>query len=244
MKYCNQFFPQNINLMVLIHVALSVAAVYFFQHFNISFECNVALFVSPIVFPLAFSINSDYQRREKVYYDHSYITLFFCVFAHSRPERKIGFSRKSVQIKPKLVIFLLGDIQSSLGHIFAFRRTNNAQNLTQLISERRVIVLDDNNKVNFFYDNKITFMYIYVCENFLYCLPKVLEDLASFKSAGISWYFIMRELKNPAELDSQWVQDIHKKLKKVLLLLIGRNYCVTRNFLVFSTLNAISKNSP
>ena len=87
-------------------------------------------------------------------------------------------------------------------------------------------------------------MYIYVCENFLYCLPKVLEDLASFKSAGISWYFIMRELKNPAELDSQWVQDIHKKLKKVLLLLIGRNYCVTRNFLVFSTLNAISKNSP
>ena len=41
-------FVQNLNFMVLVHVLISVAAVYMFQTFDISFDTNVALFVSPI----------------------------------------------------------------------------------------------------------------------------------------------------------------------------------------------------
>ena len=62
-------FVQNVNLMVIIHVLISCISVYLYQTYNISFECNVAFIVSPIVFPLAFSINSDFQRREKVLED-------------------------------------------------------------------------------------------------------------------------------------------------------------------------------
>ena len=55
--------------MVLVHIVISTLAVFLFQYYNISFDVNVALFVPPIVFPIAFSINSDYQRREKVLED-------------------------------------------------------------------------------------------------------------------------------------------------------------------------------
>ena len=59
-------FIGNINFMVLIQMCLAGVAVYMFTTFDITFEAHVALFLSPIIFPLAFSINTDFQRREKV----------------------------------------------------------------------------------------------------------------------------------------------------------------------------------
>ena len=48
---------------------MAVVSVYFFQWADISFDIPVNLFVTPIAFPLAFSINTDFQRREKVLED-------------------------------------------------------------------------------------------------------------------------------------------------------------------------------
>ena len=59
-------FIGNINFMVLIQMCLAGVAVYIFTIFDITLEVHVALFLSPIIFPLAFLINADFQRREKV----------------------------------------------------------------------------------------------------------------------------------------------------------------------------------
>ena len=111
-------FFQNINFMVVIQMAIAMIAVYIFQTFKISFDVHVSLFVSPIVFPLAFSINTDFQRREKV-----------------------------------------------------------------------------------------------------------LEDLAVFKSSGMVWYFCMREWKQSADLDNDWITAVYSKLKSLLFHL--REYLLT-----------------
>lgn len=111
-------FTQNFNYMVFIQMAIAGITTYLFQHFDIAFDVHVSLFVSPIVFPLAFSINTDFQRREKV-----------------------------------------------------------------------------------------------------------LEDLANFKSAGMLWYFCMREWKQAAELDDAWMNAVHSKLKSMLFHL--REYLLT-----------------
>ena len=113
-------FLQHLNIMVFFHISITMIAVYLFQKYTITFDINVALFVSPIVFPLAFSINSDFQRREKV-----------------------------------------------------------------------------------------------------------LEDLAMFKSAGVSWFFSMRELKEPSGLDKHWLRTVRNTLIS-LLFLIGE-YLLTSN---------------
>ena len=105
-------FIGNINFMVLIQMCLAGAAVYVFTTFDITFEAHVALFLSPIIFPLAFSINTDFQRREKV-----------------------------------------------------------------------------------------------------------LDDLANFKSASMVWYFCMRDWKEAAGLDDQFLNTCHKKLNSMLYYL-------------------------
>ena len=56
-------FIGNINFMVLIQMCLAGVAVYIFTIFDITLEVHVALFLSPIIFPLAFLINADFQRR-------------------------------------------------------------------------------------------------------------------------------------------------------------------------------------
>lgn len=111
-------FAQNINLMVIIQMVIAGVSVYIFQLYGISFELHVTLFVSPIVFPLAFSINTDFQRREKV-----------------------------------------------------------------------------------------------------------LEDLAQFKSSGMVWYFCMRDWKQAAQLDNDWIGSVHAKLRSLLFHL--REYLLT-----------------
>ena len=111
-------FAQNINFMVLLQMLFAGLAVYVFQTYDIWFDLHVTLFVSPIVFPLAFSINTDFQRREKV-----------------------------------------------------------------------------------------------------------LEDLAQCKSSGMIWYFCMRDWKQPAQLDNEWISVVHSKLKTMLFHL--REYLLT-----------------
>lgn len=113
-----QSFLQNFNFMVLFQMLIAGVAVYLFQKFNIAFDLHVTLFVSPIVFPLAFSIDADFQRREKV-----------------------------------------------------------------------------------------------------------LEDLAQFKSSGMVWYFCMRDWKQAAQLDNDWITAVQDKLRSVLFHL--REYLLT-----------------
>ena len=113
----NSFF-QNFNFMVLVQMALAAVAVYLSTYFKLEFDVNVNLFVSPIVFPLAFAINADFQRREKV-----------------------------------------------------------------------------------------------------------LDDLANFKAAAMTWFFCMRDWREAAHLDKMWMQAVHLKLKSILFH--TREYLVT-----------------
>ena len=77
-------FIENFNFMVILQNAIAILAVWLFDKYNIYFNFHIGLFVSPIVFPLAFSINTDFQRREKVLDDlanckSSAMVLFFCM---------------------------------------------------------------------------------------------------------------------------------------------------------------------
>ena len=77
-------FVQNFNIMVLIQIGVAVVSIYLFHSFKISFDIPISFFVSPIVFPLAFSINTDFQRREKVLedlaiYKSSGMAWYFCM---------------------------------------------------------------------------------------------------------------------------------------------------------------------
>lgn len=62
-------FFENFNLMVILQMALAGLVTYACKSLNIVYDVHVSLFISPIVFPLAFSINTDFQRREKVLED-------------------------------------------------------------------------------------------------------------------------------------------------------------------------------
>ena len=77
-------FVENFNFMVILQMIFAGIAIFLFDHYDIHYNFNVALFVSPIVFPLAFSINTDFQRREKVLDDlanfkASSMLYFFCM---------------------------------------------------------------------------------------------------------------------------------------------------------------------
>ena len=80
---CRSFIA-NFNFMVILQMTVAAVSVYIFNYLDIAFDFHVSLFVSPIVFPLAFSINTDFQRREKVLEDlalfkSSSMLWFFCM---------------------------------------------------------------------------------------------------------------------------------------------------------------------
>ena len=54
---------------------------------------------------------------------------------------------------------------------------------------------------------------------------KVLDDLANFKSAAMVWFFCMRDWKEAAGLDDQFLKTCHIKLKSMLFYL--REYLLT-----------------
>ena len=62
-------FAQNLNVMVVLQMVLAAMSVYIFQVYNISFDIHVCLFVSPIVFPLAFCIDTDFQVLISMFFD-------------------------------------------------------------------------------------------------------------------------------------------------------------------------------
>ena len=62
-------FLNNFNMNVFVNMSLAALCVYIFLKYSIAFDINPVWVVSPIVFPLAFSINTDFQRREKVLED-------------------------------------------------------------------------------------------------------------------------------------------------------------------------------
>jgi len=59
-------FVENFNFMVFLQMSLAALVTFLCKHFDIVYDVHVSLFISPIVFPLAFSINTDFQRKEKV----------------------------------------------------------------------------------------------------------------------------------------------------------------------------------
>ena len=54
---------------------------------------------------------------------------------------------------------------------------------------------------------------------------KVLDDLANFKAAGMSWFFCMRDWRPVAQLDIFWMKAVHQKLKSMLFYM--REYLLT-----------------
>ena len=105
-------FIQNFNFMVLMQMSLAGASVYVFTYFGIYYDLHIGLFVSPIVFPLAFSINIDFQRREKVLEDlaafkSSSMVWFFCMRDWKLPSGLDEEWMKATQQKLKSILFHL-----------------------------------------------------------------------------------------------------------------------------------------
>ena len=105
-------FIRNFNFMVLIQMCLAGVAVYIFTRFDITFDVHVSLFVSPIVFPLAFSINTDFQRREKVLDDlanfkSAAMVWFFCMRDWKEAAGLDDQFLKTCHIKLKSMLFYL-----------------------------------------------------------------------------------------------------------------------------------------
>ncbi|XP_065837613.1 uncharacterized protein [Oscarella lobularis] len=76
-------FIENISVAVLLQIALAVICTVICDILDLELNAQMTLFVSPIVFPLSFSINACYQRREKVLDDLANLkaaamVLFFC----------------------------------------------------------------------------------------------------------------------------------------------------------------------
>ena len=121
-------FVQNINFMVVIQMVMAAIAVYIFQTFKISFNVHVSLFVSPIVFPLAFSINTDFQRREKVLenlavFKSSGMIWYFCMREWRQP----------AGLNPAWITAIHGKLKSLLFHLREYLLTSKV--------ERRNVIL-------------------------------------------------------------------------------------------------------
>ena len=76
-------FMYNLSIVVLFQMFLGAICTYACVKLGLMMDVHMSLFVSPIVFPLAFSINANYQRRESVLEDlamfkSSSSILFFC----------------------------------------------------------------------------------------------------------------------------------------------------------------------
>ena len=105
-------FMLNFNFMVFIQVFIALASVFAFQFFDVAFEIHLILLVSPIVFPLAFSIVTDFQRREKVLEDlglfkSSTMMWFFCMREWQKGAGKDGEWLDAVHAKLKSLLFHL-----------------------------------------------------------------------------------------------------------------------------------------
>lgn len=105
-------FIRNFNCMVVFNMVLGGVAVYLAQRFQIDFDIQLSLLISPIVFPLAFSINTDFQRRDMVlefiaHFESAAMVLYMCM----REWRKdTGFDLEwinNVHAKLRSVLFLL-----------------------------------------------------------------------------------------------------------------------------------------
>eukprot|EP00039_Didymoeca_costata_P009454 m.125117 g.125117 ORF g.125117 m.125117 type:complete len:440 (+) comp14488_c0_seq6:135-1454(+) len=59
----------QIDIIILLSILLGTLTTWMCLHYEYFWNVQVALVVSPIVFPLAFSINESYRRREKVLED-------------------------------------------------------------------------------------------------------------------------------------------------------------------------------
>ena len=107
-----QSFFSNLNIMVLLQMALAGVITYACKALRIEYDINVTLFVSPIVFPLAFSINTDFQRREKVLEDlalfkSSSMMWFFCLRDWREACELDDAFMKTVRNKLKCLLFHL-----------------------------------------------------------------------------------------------------------------------------------------
>lgn len=76
-------FVHNLTLIVFLQMGLAALGTFMCQKLRLDFDVHMSIFVSPIVFPLAFSINADFQRRERVLEDlaqfkGALVVLFFC----------------------------------------------------------------------------------------------------------------------------------------------------------------------
>ncbi|XP_065176506.1 uncharacterized protein LOC135806272 [Sycon ciliatum] len=76
-------FLKGLSVALPVQVLLGVVCIYLCLRYDVMFDCQMSLFVAPVVFPLAFSINACYQRRDKVLDDLSMfkgaaVIIFYC----------------------------------------------------------------------------------------------------------------------------------------------------------------------
>ena len=116
-------FAQNISLIVVLQMLLACISVYIFQVFEISFDIHLCLFVSPIVFPLAFCIDTDFQRRERVLEDlavfrSSAMVWYFCMRDWKDAAHLSGGWLRAVRSKVQSILFHLREylLTSKVAH--------------------------------------------------------------------------------------------------------------------------------
>ena len=76
-------FMSDFDFMTLLSLALSLLFTYLCERYDLFWDIQLSIIVSPVIFPLAFSIISAYQRREKVLSDlalfkSAALTTYFC----------------------------------------------------------------------------------------------------------------------------------------------------------------------
>lgn len=105
-------FIRNFSWMILLHIISGTIMVYLCKRYGLYFDIQLSLLISPIVFPLAFSINTDFQRRDLVlqyiaHFESSAMILYLCL----REWRKdTGFDLKWLRrthSKLRSILFLL-----------------------------------------------------------------------------------------------------------------------------------------
>lgn len=149
-------FLQNVNLMVVIQIMISAVAIYVCQLLKITYQFHVGVLVSPVVFPLAFSINTDFQRREKVLEDLAMfkstgMVWYFCMREWRKAADLDKFWITVVRGKLKSLLFHLREylFTSKLEHRKVILRViyEDFSDASQLIEDVRASKLPANSAI-------------------------------------------------------------------------------------------------
>ena len=119
----------------------------------------------------------------------------------------------------------------TLDTLKSFAQNLNFMVIVQIIIAAVSVYLSSRFKLSFNVDvnlfvNPIVFPLAFCINADFQRREKVLDDIANFKSAGMSWFFSLRDWRVDSNLDMNWLQAVHQKLKSMLFNM--REYLLTK----------------